>query len=468
MKQLAWIVLVVLVLAFPLSARADVAPPAGPPGANPGPGWEPTQVRMIDETVLIDVFGTTPAGSPGRARITADFTMRNLGTQAESMAVRFPISGNDGFSNYPEVQDIQVLVDGEKVPTRRIEGPSQSWGDELVPWAEFDVTFPPGEDLPLRVAYTLDGTGEKSLVSFYYILATGAGWKDTIGSADLIVRLPYTASAENIFLEGTTGWSGTTPGGVISGTEIRWHHDDLEPTSNENLEVTVVLPDYWTNVLEAREKVAQEPNDGEAWGQLGKAYKDVIAMRRGVRMDPGGKALFPLTVEAYENAVDLVPDEALWHAGLADLLANYAYFAALDGVDTRAEALRAMQEIHTALEIAPRDGRVAEIAEQIYWTYSDAIESKDGAYTFLWLTATPTLPVAAAVPPPAPTTLPVATRSSPTASPVPPSPSPGAADSATPEPQPASGIRLPCGSAAVAALPMAVLLVSRRRGVRGR
>jgi hypothetical protein len=468
MKHLAWIVVVVLVLAFPLSARADVAPPAGPPGANPGPEWEPTQVRMIDETVLIDVFGTTPAGSPGRARITADFTMRNLGTQAESMAARFPISGNDGSSNYPEVQDIQVLVDGEKVTTRRIEGPAQSWGNELVPWAEFDVTFPPGEDVPLRVAYTLDGTGEMSLVSFYYILATGAGWKDTIGSADLIVRLPYEASAENIFLEGSTGWSVTTPGGVISGTEIRWHHEDLEPTPNDNLEVTVVRPDYWMDVLEAREQVAQNPNDGEAWGQLGKAYKDVIAMRRGVRMDPGGKVLFPLTFEAYENAVDLLPDDALWHAGLADLLANYAYFTAWEGVDTRAEALRAMQEIHTALELAPRDARVGEIAEQIYWTYADAIESKDGAYTFLWLTATPTLTAVTAVPPSGPTTMPVATRLSPRASPIPPASSASAANSATPEPQPASGIRLPCGSAAVAALPMVVLVVSRRRGARGR
>jgi hypothetical protein len=175
-----------------------------------------------------------------------------------------------------------------------------------------------------------------------------------------------------------------------------------------------------------------------------------------------------MAVEAYEKAVDLLPNDALWHAGFADLLANYAYFAAWEGVDTRAEALRAMQEIHTALELAPQDARVGAIAEQVYWIYPDAIMSEDGEYTFLWLTETPTLPAATAVAPSVPTTLPVATRVLPTASPIPPATSSSAANSATPEPQPASGIRLPCGSAAVAALPMAVLLVTRRREARGR
>ena len=55
MKRLCLLVLLVTVLAFPSDARADVAPPLYPPGSNPQPGAEITQVRMAAETVVIEV-----------------------------------------------------------------------------------------------------------------------------------------------------------------------------------------------------------------------------------------------------------------------------------------------------------------------------------------------------------------------------------------------------------------------------
>jgi hypothetical protein len=458
MKRILWVSLVILLLASPSPAYADIAPPMNPPGANPGPESETTQVRMMAETVLIEVLRNTPAGSLARALVTADFTMRNMGTESESMAARFPISSNDGSGNYPEIRDLQVKVDGRTVGTRRTEGVDPNYGNATAPWAEFNVAFPPGEDVQVRVVYTLDGSGELAYTSFYYLLETGAGWKDTIGSADLIVRLPYEASPYNIILGYGTGWSTTTSGGVISGREIRWHYEDLEPGREHNLEVSLVRPSYWVSVLTERENLTANPNDGEAWGRLGRDYKDIIVMRKGLREDAGGLELYGLSVEAYERALGILPEDALWHAGFADLLATHAYWTGWGTSDTRPEALRAMQEIQTALDLSPRDAKVREFAEQIYYTFPDAIEPADDGYTFLWLTATPTAPASTETPEAAPT--PIATAVPPTPSPVP------LVSSTTPEAERGAGTGLPCGSAAMAMFPLTLLMVSRGRRAR--
>ena len=458
MKRILWASMLFLLLASPSAAYADIAPPMNPPGANPGPGSETTQVRMMAETVLIEVLRNTPAGSLARALVTADFTMRNLGTESESMAARFPIGSNDGSGNYPEIRDLQVKVDGRTVGTRRTEGADPDYGGATAPWAEFNVTFPPGEEVQVRVTYALDGSGELAYASFYYLLETGAGWKDTIGSTDLIVRLPYDASPYNIILDDETGWSTTTPGGVISGREIRWHYVDLEPGREHNLEVSLVRPSYWLSVLTERQNVTADPSDGEAWGRLGRDYKDVIVMRKGLREDAGGLELYEMSVAAYETALALLPEDALWHAGFADLLATHAYWTGWGSVDTRPEALRAMQEIQTALSLSPRDTKVQEIAEQIYYTFPDAIQPADGGYTFLWLTATPTASASTVTPEAMPT--PIATAVPPAASPVPPRSSP------TPKAESDTGSNSPCGSAAMVVFPLALLVVSRGRQAR--
>lgn len=62
----------------PQNAQADVAPFGPPEGTNPVPGTEITQVRMVAETVIIDIDADTPYAE-GLAHVTASFTMRNLG-----------------------------------------------------------------------------------------------------------------------------------------------------------------------------------------------------------------------------------------------------------------------------------------------------------------------------------------------------------------------------------------------------
>jgi len=445
------LVLIVVAVCIPGVVRADVAPPSPPPGFNPEPGNDGTQVRMMSETVLMDIM----PGDADQAKVTANFTMHNLGSDAESMAVRFPISANDGFGRYPEIMNLSVKVNGKTVSTRRIMEADPIWGSDLVPWAEFNVTFPSGEDVQIQVTYTVQGTVEASFVSFNYIFHTGAGWNDTIGSADMIVHLPYEANEFNVILDESTGFSLTTSGGVFDGNDVKWHFDNLEPTYENDFEVSLVAPFAWQKVLKEKDNLEKNPNDGESWGRLGKLYKEMFLFRRGFRHDAGGQQLYQMGIEAYEKAVTLLPDDALWHAGFSDLLGVHAYYASQEGEDATAEMLRSMQEIHLALDLSPDDPKVKEIAETIYYLFPDAIKQYERGYDFLWLTATPD----------APTSTP--TLAEPTFTPpatIPPLSTvtavPAKEAEPTPAPAPSTGNPL-CGSAAL--IPFGLILLAFRK-----
>lgn len=455
MKHTITILLILTLLLLPSTVHADMAPPAQPPGANPEPGSEGTQVRMLAETVIIDVQLEAPSSSLGRARVTADFSMHNTGSQVETMAARFPISANDGYFNLLEITDLSVKVDGKNVQTRRIQGEDPYYGSDQVPWAEFEVTFPAGQDIQVRITYMIEGSGEYPYIAFNYLLSTGAGWKDTIGSADLIVRFPYEANTQNVILDTHTGWSLTTTGGSFSGKEIRWSFNNLEPTAEDNFEISLVMPSAWKKVLNERENVTNNPSDGEAWGRLGKIYKEIFFLRKDFRRDAGGLELYNLSRQAYEKAVSLLPDDALWHAGFADLLAVHARFASYENIDTSAEFIRGLQEIRTALTISPRDPKVLEIADNLYYFFPDGAIKRDGdMFDFIWLTTTPTPQVPSATV----EITPVQTESPPTSvmpsqTPLPVAPTPN-------EPKPGSTLPF-CGAALL--VPLAAVLVIKRR-----
>lgn len=396
MRHFLLALLLAALFASPSAVSADIAPPAQPPGTNLQPGDAETQVRMLGEKVLIEVLASAPAGSLGRAHVTADFTMQNLGPLAESMAARFPIGASDGFYNILELEDLQVKVNGSSVSTRRISGEDPNGMSETVPWAEFDVIFPPGQDVQIQVRYSLEASGEYPFVWFNYILATGAGWKGTIGSGDIVVRLPYEANEQNTLFSADEGYIGTPRDALVDGNEIRWHFEDLEPSISDNFEVELVMPSAWEQALTEQNNVRQKPNDGEAWGRLGKLYKEMTfsSRRKGFRMDtvspdPGAAALYQLSLRAYEQAVTLKPDDALWHAGFADLLTYHAYFVAFDAQGPSDEAMRGLREIHTALELAPDDPIVQQIAEDITYYMPKGIQRNGSAFDFPWLTATP-------------------------------------------------------------------------------
>ncbi len=407
MSGIAVIFITVLSLGSVGSARADVAPPETPPGSNLAPGTESTQVRMLAETVILTVSEDPADSRNAIARTNATFTMRNLGTAEEVMQARFPLTffdGNsDGFGNFPEIQDITVKVNGRTVPDHRelqpflaTEGPSYQEQPEI-PWAVFEVTFPPSQDVTIEIVYTVSGYGYYPYEAFRYVLETGAGWFGTIGVADVIVRFPYEVSEKNVGVKDAdyAGYGSPTPGGVLSGKEVRWHFEDLEPTWKENVQVLLVAPSLWESVLKETRTVTQNPRDGEAWGRLGKAYKEIVRMPKGyLREDAAGLEMFQLSRTAYETCLDLLPEDPVWHFGYADLLWSYYYFhIRLSGKgDPEGFLPTILTHLQTALMIDPDTQQARDLLEEISYSVPEAVQMNGDDFIFLGLTATPLPP----------------------------------------------------------------------------
>lgn len=415
-KILLMVVMFTLVIVTP--ASADIAPPAEPPGANPVPGNEQTEVRMVEETVRIDIQTETPENSLGQALVKAEFIMRNLGNKDESMAVRFPLGIPNGWGDVALIEKISVVVDGKKVSTRIVNGLDAAGSSEEVHWAEFDAVFPAGKDVVVLVEYMLEGAGELPYIWLNYVFSSGAGWKDTIGSAELIVSFPY--EVNELFLMNCIDnlYNCTVPGGVVEGNKITWTYTEFEPAAEDNFMIAFVAPSVWKQVLKEEERVSAAPNDGEAWGRLGRLYKSLIFSPHGWRgfrnyyylADPGVEQLFQLADGAYTKAVTLLPEDALWHVGYGELLGYYADFAGYEGVDTLPLKIKALQEVHRALELAPDDEKVKEIAYGLTWPLEGGLVEENDSFNFPWLTATPVpTPTQLVIIEPSPTSTPVAT-----------------------------------------------------------
>lgn len=167
-KIVAFIITVVLLLVLNTPALADVAPPEPPSGTDPEPGNEITNVRMVSETVLINIDADSSLDK-GDGKVTATFTMRNLGDVDEQMDVRFPLDQTIGWGKlcsapsfqYPTIDDLKVKVNGQPVSTHityqtvPIVTEQEPWPTTTIPcWANFPVFFPVGKDVIIQVTYT--------------------------------------------------------------------------------------------------------------------------------------------------------------------------------------------------------------------------------------------------------------------------------------------------------------------------
>jgi hypothetical protein len=407
MKKIA-VLSTLLLLVFSMfpysSVHADMAPPEAPPGTTLLPGESITQVRMVAETVTLTISKHPSDSQKAVAKTEAIFTMRNLGTVDEKMAVRFPLSffdgSSDGYFQFPEITSIAVKVDGKTIQTRREIQPFAASEvtsplREEIPWAVFDVTFPPNQDVVIEVVYNVNGFGYYPYEAFKYILETGAGWNGTIGSAEIIVRLPYQVSEQNLDLTGQAGHGESTPGGVRSGNEIRWTFKDLEPTYLDNIQIVVVAPSLWEKVLQEKSNVEKNPNDGEAWGRLAKAYKEVIMMPKGwLREDPAGVELFALSKAAYEKCLALLPNDPLWQYGYADLLwAHYQYGIYFAGkTDSEGILAKTLTALQITLALDPNNQLAKDLLLEISYQIPQAAQADGENFILLGLTATPAPP----------------------------------------------------------------------------
>jgi hypothetical protein len=148
--------------------------------------------------------------------------------------------------------------------------------------------------------------------------------------------------------------------------------------------------------------VEGNPRDGEAWGRLAKAYKEVARLPKGwLRDDQAGGELVDLSKDAYEKCLALLPKDALWHYGYADLLWSEYYWGTRISPRGDIQGLlpRALAELQTVLVLDPDNSLAQDLLLEISLAVDGAVELSGDGYVLLALTATPLPPTPYGNPP---------------------------------------------------------------------
>ena len=361
------VAIVTLMAVYVPSAAADAAPSPYSPGSAPFPRGRDreTNVAMISEDVLVRIDDadapTRPGGETASDAIVgyvdAEFVMRNQGSEAESIAVWFPLQRDE--YHFAISDSFTASVDGvpASVTVEEIGGNSFS-ADEV--WASWPATFPPGQDVVLRVTYELRPTGYTPYGTFGYVLDTGAGWRGPIGNGTVTFRLPYDVNSTNTSLAPPSTWDYDTgilpPGFQVSGTDIVWTFNDLEPTEDDNIRLTVLTPRVWRELVRAREAAAAEPDSASAKAALGRALDAALLVAgggMGVVWIADSRDLEQEAAVAFGQAVELAPNDV-------EVLLDYLdFFLYTPGFMAYGDAPESYREIlERAIVLAPDDERV--------------------------------------------------------------------------------------------------------------
>jgi hypothetical protein len=202
----------------------------------------------------------------------------------------------------------------------------------------------------------------------YYIFQTGAGWAGPIGQAELILNMPYPASAETLagmppgslnlpyFISETQ--AGIPSGGVLEGNQARWTWVDLEPGPEDDFSIWLIDLGKWQELDTARAAVQANLKDGQAWLDLASIYRSLSTTSYNI---PSifSTSYMPLGIEAYRKAADLLPEHPAPHAGLALLtLAPY-----MTDKNAPLEVIQSVQdEFNLARELEAKHPSLAEEA----------------------------------------------------------------------------------------------------------
>ncbi len=308
------------------TAQADIGwPPLNPGGSSlEAPEDADTNVRMVSEEVnlTVEAFERPVPGnkedSPAyhmRALVEAVFQMRNLGTADEAFDVWFPLAASLRYPGmlpyWPDniVNDFKVWIDGEPTAFEHVQAPDVGNPEQQSTWARFAMRFPAGQDVTVRVNYTLYPSGRRPFGGFEYILQTGAGWKDTIGKAVINVYLPDTVTPENVSLSGKSieglPIAPQPEGYSIENNVIRWKLTDLEPSETDNIFVDVLEPERYRELVRARAGAESAPNSADAQVALARASINAVMVVKSVGQHGGGRELGEQINAAYRKALEL-------------------------------------------------------------------------------------------------------------------------------------------------------------------
>ena len=371
-------------------ALADVGVrPILPGGSSIQPEGE-TPVQMAAEKVVMTVRQATEAdnaaiqlnpqsyGYPSDsawyqavAEVQADFTMNNPTSQAVSLVAWFPLASAlekitweiNPDESVPRIASFQVSADGSLLEVTESELPNPKGADKpLLPWASFPITFAGNQATNIHVSYLLplQPSAKGYEMSLYYIFQTGAGWAGSIGQAELVLNLPYPASSETLmgipaggfnppYMAGGPGVE-LPAGAVLEGNQARWTWTDFEPGPENDFAVWLIQPERWQAIQEVRQAVQADPQDPQAWLNLASLYHSVAASAYAFPMVFSNTYL-PLGIEAYQKAIELMPEHPAPHAGLA-LLTLSPYMRDLNASEAVLQTVEAEMETARGLEAA--------------------------------------------------------------------------------------------------------------------
>ena len=289
MKRLQLICLVLVVsISFPPSSivQADMAPPPAPGVGGLEPfKYQDTNVQMVFERVEMEVanipqkdFNDLSQGDD-KVNVNAWFMLHNLGKVEETMQVVFPLGNfNDctSFQKQSQPPSYMSLIVMPETFTAAVNGvpvtisdvttdhPHKDEGCTTMDWAAFNVTFPVNQDVLVRISYSLMNESVDAIENLEYVLETGSAWKGPITKGYVVLRFPYPVE-DNIL-------KGSTPGYTKLYNEIYWSFDNLEPTSQDNIEISFVEPRTWKQISDNRQRIQKNTNDANAWSLLAQNY----------------------------------------------------------------------------------------------------------------------------------------------------------------------------------------------------
>jgi len=324
---------------------------------------------MLWEEVLLEIKGKdTPlerwdlAANQMQAHVTATFLMRNQGKTEEAFDVWFPLGVPDGYSTITTVSDFRAWVNGEEARVGEQERTGQ-W-DAIVPWATWPATFPPGEDVVLRVTYDVLPDGYSPYGTFPYVLETGAGWLGPIGEGTITFRLPYEVNRFNTVLNPEayggleTGWMIPNPANyTVDGTDVVWRFEDLEPTAEDNISLTVLAPLVWEEIVATRGDAVAMPDSAAAQLRLARTLTSALYFRYGLNPIGASVELADEVQTAFRRALELAP---------ADV---NAYIDYLDFLQLLPEPVMSelpedfVPTLERALKLDPQNGRLLSIQD---------------------------------------------------------------------------------------------------------